>query len=152
MSGCWIIAAGYERWEFVFPLLVLEFAKGEGRHTETRICVVVYERIGGRCVSYMLEFFDTALHAPPFAHPAYLTIVPIKLRFRICALDRYRCWQESRSLEAIRQSVFLMLFGMIRIRAVYPVIVQTNPAAMHLGSMQHRKDMRSGRMCEDYGT
>jgi len=50
MSGCWIIAEGYERWEFIFPLLVMEFAKGEGRHTETRIWVVVYERIGGRCV------------------------------------------------------------------------------------------------------
>ena len=37
-------------------------------------------------------------------------------------------------------AVFLMLFVMVRIYAAYPVIVQTNPAAMHLGSMQHRKD------------
>jgi len=36
-------------------------------------------------------------------------------------------------------AVFLMLFSMVRICAAYLVIVQTDPAAMHLGSAQHRK-------------
>jgi len=37
-------------------------------------------------------------------------------------------------------AVFLMLFGMVRRCAAYSVIVQTNPAAMDLRSMQHRED------------
>jgi len=36
-------------------------------------------------------------------------------------------------------ALFLMLFGMVRICAAYSVIVQTNPAAMHVGPMQHWK-------------
>jgi len=69
---------------------------------------------------YLVVIFYTALRALPFGCAAYPFIFSIKPRFRICALDRYRCWQESGSLEAIRQRVFLMLFGMAGVRAVYP--------------------------------
>ena len=53
--------------------------------------------------------------------------------------------------ESDTAELFLMLFGMVRILAPYPVIVQTNPAAMHLGLMQHRKDVGSGWMREGDG-
>lgn len=44
-----------------------------------------------------------------------------------------------------------MLFGMPSIGAACPIILQTNPADAHLGSMQRRGDVGSSRMRGGYG-
>ena len=104
--------------------------------------MVVNGRIGGRCavVISCWDFLILLGMVRPL-RAAYPFILSIKPGFRTCALHRYRCRQEGGSSEAIQWSVFLMLFGMVRICAAYPVMIQINRADIHLGSMRRRRSM-----------
>ena len=87
----------------------------------------------------MLEVFDAARHARPFAQ---LISLSIKQRLRTCALDRYICREESGSSEAIRHAramVCLLSGQMIRIRSW----IDTMPEGMRFRKSRIRE--RIGR-------